>query len=321
MIYFCRLNNLAVNMQKIKVFGHKMPDTDSICSAIAYSWYLNEIKDMPAIACRLGKVNKETEYVLKRFDFTSPTLIEKVDEYDDVVIVDTNNPDELIDLDGSTVLEVLDHHKLVGGIDSDEPINFTLRKTCSTASVIYLKLKNRNIWNIPRNILGLLLAAIVSDSVNFTSPTTTPIDREIAREIAQAIHIDINKLALEMFTAKSDVNDLSAEEMIYSDSKVYDGENGKIRVSVIETLFPDSILAKEDSIAQKLIEIKKEEKLADIFFFVVDLNNNQSVLISNCPIQKSKIREAFEVKNIANRTLLPGIISRKKQIVPVVSKF
>lgn len=307
-------------MRTIKVFGHKSPDTDSICSAIIYAWYLNEIKQQPATPCRLGKINKETEYVLKRFGFSKPRLLTKVDNQDRVVVVDTNNPDELIDLDGAQLLEVLDHHKLSGGIETIDPVNFTLRKTASTATVIYLRFNSRNIYHYPREIAGLMLAAIISDSIKFTSPTTTDTDVYVAKKIAKKYNFDIDELAEKMFEAKSSISNLSDEEIVLLDSKVYRLNNKHYRISVVEITDSEKILSRKDGINSAIKRIKKEQDLDELFVFAVDILKKEALLINEDKHSKDIIREAYTIEiETGNGVLLPGVISRKRQIIPALA--
>lgn len=307
-------------MKTIKIFGHKAPDTDSICSAIIYAWYLNNIRQRPASPCRLGEINPETEFVLKKFGYQKPRLLEAVEKDDRIIIVDTNNLDELIDLGNSVILEVIDHHKLSGGINTIDPINFTLRKTCSTASVIYLNLNARGIKDIPREIAGLIISAIISDSVNFTSPTTTEVDVTIAKKLARKFKINTKQLAEEMFDAKSNLSKYTAEEIVTLDSKVFDIKDKKYRISVVETNKPESVLSKRGDL-QKAINMKwRKEKVDAFLFFIVDILKKESLLLNEDDFSKNIIREAFTIeKETEDGVLLPGVISRKKQIIPALA--
>ncbi len=307
-------------MKTIKVFGHKAPDTDSICSAIVYAWYLNDIRKRPASPRRLGEINPETEFVLKEFDFQKPRLLTEVNKDDRLIVVDTNNLDELIDLNGATLMEVLDHHKLTGGIRTVDPINFTLRKTASTASIIYLRLIERGITKFPREIAGLILASIISDSVNFTSPTTTQVDIDVAKKLTRRYKLDKDELAEKMFDAKSNISKYSADEIAVLDSKVYDIDKKKYRISVLETNKPESILERAQEIRKEIERKKRKEKIDAFLLFIVDILKKESILLNDDEDSKNLVREAFTIeKETEKGLLLPGVISRKKQIVPALA--
>ncbi len=305
-------------MLKIKVFGHKAPDTDSVVSAIAYAWYLDEIKKQPAMAYVLGEINKETSYVLDRFGFEAPPILDKVVAEDKIVLVDTNNPDELLDtIKDAHLLEIVDHHKLVGGISTAHPISITMRPMASTASLIYT-LINPELHNLSKEMAGLMLSAILSDTLEFRSPTTTDEDKEIAEELARLAEVDMSELASEMFKMKSDISHLDAEGLITMDSKVFDIHGKQIRVSVIETTDTTPALAMKDDIKKGMVSHAESNGLADVLVFVVDILNEEATLIVATDEAKSLAEKAFNVKIENDTVVLPGVVSRKKQIIPAL---
>lgn len=303
-------------MEEIKVFGHKSPDTDSIVSAIVFAWYLNEIKNRPTKPYRLGELNRETKYVLKRFEFTTPRLISRLKDRDNVVIVDTNNPKELIDLGNAQILEILDHHKLTGGINSIEPLNITIRRTASAATVVYLRMKDRGTKAFPRKIAGLILAGIISDSANFTSPVTTDTDIKVAKRLAKKYDFDIEKLAYEMFEHKSNLSRLSARKVALSDSKLYDLNGRIVRICIVETTKPELVFRRESDLKEELIKLRNMENLNEIYLFVFDLINKQAILIAPDSEMEEIVKSKFKTTEVKGRTILPGVLSRKKQLVP-----
>ena len=157
----------------IQVFGHKAPDTDATGSAIIWSWYLNEIKDQAAAPKLLGKPNSEAAFVLQRWGFDQPEIIVDVNEGDDVIIVDTNNPAELpASINFANILEIIDHHMLVGGIRTKCPINITMRPLACTATIM-ADMMASDLTKAPEAIKGIMLSCILSDTLEFRSPTTT----------------------------------------------------------------------------------------------------------------------------------------------------
>lgn len=301
----------------IKVFGHKVPDTDTVVSAIAYAWYLTEVKNTNAQAYVLGDLNKETAYVLEKFNIDTPEKLDALDEKDQVVIVDTNNPDELPDdLSKASLLEIIDHHKLTGGITTSTPLSITMRPMASTASLIYT-IANPELHKMPTNIAGLLLSGILSDTLKFRSPTTTDEDVEIAKELAKIANVDIDEYAENMFAKKSDISDLSPDDIILMDSKVYEIKNNKkARLSVIETTNPETVLAIKNDIKKAILENINKENLDEMFFYVIDILNEESTLIVTSESAKQIAEESYGVQIQDDSVKLPGMVSRKKQLLP-----
>lgn len=307
-------------MNRIKVFGHKSPDTDSIVSAIVFAWYLTNVKNQNAKPYRLGEINKETQYVLNRFGVPTPRLLSKVKDGDKIVIVDTNNPRELIDISNAQVLEVLDHHKLTGGLNySLEPFNVTIRRTAAAATVVYLRMRGRGVRIYPREIAGLLLAGIISDSVNFTSPVTTDTDIKIGKRLAEEYNFDTDELADQMFEHKSQLGRLPTRKIVLCDSKMYDLRGKRIRVSIIETTKPDLVYRRENDLKQELAKIKQQESLDEIYLFVFDINEENAVLIAPDTETEQEVQKRFKTEIKKGRIVLPGIMSRKKQVIPKLS--
>jgi len=306
-------------MDQIKVFGHIAPDTDTVCSAIVYAWYLTNIKGVLAKAYRLGELNKETEYVLKWAGVDVPEFLEKLEKDDRVAIVDTNNAEELIDLSGVEIDSIVDHHKLAGNISTAAPVEVTIRPVACTASIIY-SLADALSEEMPEEILKLILAAIISDTLMFRSPTTTDFDKEIAEVIASELGIDIKELSEKMFAAKSDLSGMSAKDLVLVDSKVIDLEDKKYRISVLETTKPNNALEMKDDIKVAMKEIAAEEGLDDVFFFVIDILNEDATLIVSTDSAKAKAENSFGVAIEDDKVILPGVVSRKKQIIPALSK-
>jgi len=302
--------------EPIKIFGHKVPDTDATVSAIAYAWYYTHINEQPATPYILGELNNETRYVLDHFGVATPAILGELSEGDRVVIVDTNNMHELpSDMHQAELIEIIDHHKLTGGIETSTPITITLRPMASTASLIYTLL-NPELHEIPREIAGIMLAGILSDTLEFRSPTTTDEDRAIAESLAQIADTDIHTLAEGMFAAKSDISSLSVEDLIMMDSKVFDIKGKKLRVSVIETMSPAGALAQTDAIKSGIAShVSEHDDVDEVLLFVIDILNEQATPIIATDTAREILHHAFE-QEINDDTILKGVVSRKKQIIP-----
>ncbi|MGB0904172.1 MAG: DHH family phosphoesterase, partial [Mangrovicoccus sp.] len=231
----------------IKVFGHQAPDTDSTGSPLIWAWYLSEIKGTPAEAKLLGEPNTEAAFVLEKWGFDKPEIIEGVGEGDPVIIVDTNNPGELPEnINDADIQAIIDHHKLVGGLETKGPIDITVRPLACTATIMY-DLMGDDAEKMPDNIKGAMLSCILSDTLEFRSPTTTDVDKALAEKLASELNITIGTYAGEMFAAKSDVSAFSDAELIRMDSKKYEVGGTNFRVSVLETTAPEIPLDRKAS--------------------------------------------------------------------------
>ena len=299
----------------IKVFGHLSPDTDATGSAIVWAWYLAEKTGKQATPYVLGELNKETQFVLSRFEVETPALLESVSPEDEVVIVDTNNPQELFDnINETNVLEIIDHHKLTGGIETAGPATVTMRPLASTASVIYDLIGDTQ---LPNHIAGILLSCVLSDTLEFRSPTTTPHDKDIAEKLADQLGVTIKDYAAEMFAAKSDISDFTDSGLVKLDSKKYAVGDTNFRVSVIETTNPAVVLERKAGIATAINEIiATEADVDEVLFFVVDILKEEATVFTYNDRVKNVIEQSFAVTVESDTEVLPGIVSRKKQILP-----
>jgi manganese-dependent inorganic pyrophosphatase len=301
----------------IKVFGHLSPDTDCTGSAIVYAWYLSERTGKEATPYVLGELNKETQFVLSRWNVETPALLESVQAGDDVVIVDTNNPQELFtNINETNILQIIDHHKLVGGIETPEPPTVTMRPLASTASVIYSLMGD---IELPEHVAGILLSCILSDTLEFRSPTTTPHDVDIAQKLAAQLGITMADYAAELFAAKSDISDFTDSGLVKLDSKKYGIGDMNFRVSVIETTDVQTVLDRKAGIVDAIEAIKAAESDVDeVLFFAIDILNEAATVFTYNDEVKRIIEQSFAVTVESDTETLPGIVSRKKQILPML---
>lgn len=303
----------------VKVFGHISPDTDATGSAIIWAWYLNTHTPIEATAYVLGTLNSETQFVLNHWNVETPALLESVTENDSVVIVDTNNPQELPEnINAANIIEIIDHHKLVGGLETQNPITITMRPLASTASVMYDLLALHQ-EDLPKNIAGLILSCILSDTLEFRSPTTTPHDKYIAEKIAGELGITISEYASAMFEAKSDISSFTDAGLVKLDSKKFEVGNKNFRVSVVETTSPATVLERKAGIIKAIQEtITEEGDIDDVLFFIVDILNEEAIVLTYSDLSKQVIASSFGVSVESDTEVLPGIVSRKKQILPAL---
>ena len=300
----------------IKVFGHKAPDTDSTGSAIIWAWYLNEIKGQAAQAVLLGSPNTEAAFVTQRWGFAAPEIIADVQSNAPVVIVDTNNPAELpSNINQADILAIIDHHKLVGGLETQGPISITIRPLACTATIMH-DLMGDDAAQMPKPIKGVMLSCILSDTLAFRSPTTTAQDEALAESLAADLDLSLADYAADMFAAKSDVSAFSDAELLRMDSKEYTVSGRKFRVSVLETTSPTTVLDRKASLMEAMPSVAQEDEVDHVLLFVVDiLNEEATMLIPNATAQ-TLAEKSFGATVTGDSVVLPGIMSRKKQIIP-----
>lgn len=305
-------------MSKVFVLGHKNPDTDSICSAISYAYLKNQL-GMDAEPIRLGEVNNETAYALQKFAFEQPRLVERVSaEVSQVILVDHNERQQsAVDIADVQVIEVIDHHR-IANFETADPLYFRAEPVGCTTTIL-LKLFKEHGVEIPANIAGLMLSAIISDSLLFKSPTCTEQDVQAARELAEIAGVDAAEYGLAMLKAGADLSNKTLEDLMSLDSKEFEAGDHRFEVAQVNAIDVSEVTSR-----QKEIEVLMNEKIArknlDLFVFVVtDILNNDSVAIV-LGSRSGIIEGAFQSSVVDNRVLLPGVVSRKKQIVPVITE-
>ena len=304
----------------IKVFGHKAPDTDATGSAIIWSWYVNEVRGQHAAAFVQDEPNAEAKFVLERWNFVCPALLGEVKAGEDVAIVDTNNPAELPDgINSTNIVSVIDHHLIAGGLQTIQPIEFVVRPVAATATVM-AGVMGDALDGAPESIKGVMLSCIISDTLEFRSPTTTNEDRDLAHRLATELGLGISDHAAELFAAKSDVSHLSASELLRLDSKIYDTSKGKFRITVLETTSPSGLLERRDELIGNMARVASEDGVEEILVFVIDILGKEATLIIPNDKVRSTAESAFGVTSMKDMVVLPGVVSRKKQIVPALQR-
>jgi len=302
----------------IKVFGHKAPDTDATCSPIIWAWYLTEVKATPATPHLLGEPNTEAAFVLKRWNLAKPTLIADVTPGEDVVIVDTNNPAELPpSINDANILAIIDHHMLAGGIKTRTPIDITVRPLACTATVMF-DLMGDAAARMPEAIKCAMLSCILSDTLEFRSPTTTPHDRAVAEALAHGLGISIPDYAAELFAAKSDVSAFSDAALLRMDSKEYEVAGKQLRVSVLETTAPKVVLDRKAALMAAMPAVAAEDGADQVLLFVIDILREEATLLVPNDLVKALAEASFGVKVTGDSVVIPGLMSRKKQIIPAL---
>jgi len=298
--------------------GHKNPDTDSIMSALIYA-YLKQQHGMNAEPVRLGNISKETAFALDYFGVEAPRLIEKAKpEVDKVILVDHNECQQSVDdIADVQIIEVIDHHR-IANFETEGPLYFRSEPVGCSATIINKMFKENNV-DIPKEIAGLMVSAIVSDSLLFKSPTFTEEDRAAALELAEIAQVDIETYGLDMLKAGADLSDKTAEELIGLDSKEFGMGDYKVEVAQVNAVDVNDILSRQEAL-EEAMKATIDQKGLDLFALVTtDILNSNSVVLA-LGEQAANVEKAFDVTLENNTALLEGVVSRKKQIIPQLTE-
>ena len=305
-------------MGKTLIFGHKNPDTDSICSALAYADLKTKI-GVDVEAVRLGSVSGETQFALDAFAMSAPRLVESVAaEASQVILVDHNERQQSAsDIDKVTIAEVIDHHR-IANFETVGPLYYRAEPVGCTSTIVLKMFKESGVAVSPQ-IGGLMLSAIISDTLLLKSPTCTPEDVVAAHELAAIAGVDLHVYGLKLLKAGASLLDRSIPQILSTDSKEFSMGSAKVEIAQVTAVDVDDVLARQDEVEAALRDIIAAKGL-DLFLFVVtDILNNDSVAVAMGP-QASAVETAYGVTLENNRALLAGVVSRKLQIVPVLTE-
>ncbi|WP_145029202.1 manganese-dependent inorganic pyrophosphatase [Paenibacillus sp. Y412MC10] len=305
-------------MAKTLIFGHKNPDTDTITSAIVYSYLKNKLGHNTE-PVRLGAVNGETQFALDYFKAEAPRQVETVaNEASEVILVDHNERQQSAsDIDQVRVSEVIDHHR-IANFETSHPLYFRAEPVGCTATILNKLFKEKGVEVTPQ-IAGLMVSAIVSDTLLLKSPTCTEEDVAAARELADIAGVNLEQYGLDMLKAGADVSSKTIAELISLDAKEFQMGSSKVEIAQVNTVDPNDVLNRQAELEDALNAIISEKGL-DLFVFVVtDILNNDSVALA---LGKSTaaVETAYSVKLENNTAVLKGVVSRKSQIVPVLTE-
>ncbi|PFG13748.1 manganese-dependent inorganic pyrophosphatase [Bacillus sp. es.036] len=305
-------------MEKVLIFGHKNPDTDTITSALVYADLKSKL-GMDVEPVRLGAVNGETQYALDQFNVEAPRMVQTVsNEASTVILVDHNERQQSAeDIERVRILEVIDHHR-IANFETADPVYYRAEPVGCTATILNKLYKENNI-QIDKNIAGLMLSAIISDSLLFKSPTCTEEDIAAARELAGIAGVDAETFGLEMLKAGADMSSKTPAELISLDAKEFGMGPAKVEVAQVNVVDTLDVLARQDVVEEEMRRTIEAKEL-DLFLLVVTdiLTNNSTVLALGK--QAGQVEKAFNVTLIENLAVLEGVVSRKKQIVPVLTE-
>ncbi|MGX6977708.1 manganese-dependent inorganic pyrophosphatase [Vagococcus elongatus] len=301
-------------MSKILVFGHQNPDTDTIASAISFAYLQNQL-GVEAEAVALGEMNEETAFALKEFGVAPLRIIKTAkNETDHVMLVDHNEAQQSVaDIKEVEVLSVVDHHR-IANFETANPLYYRAEPVGCTNTIIYKLFKEHNI-EIPKKIAGLMLSAIISDTLLFKSPTSTEEDKKVAEILAEIAEIDMETYGLEMLKAGTNLSTKTEKELLDMDAKSFNMGEKVVRIGQVNTVDVDEVLLRQSALEEAMGEQNKENNY-DLFVLIITdiLSSNSVALVAGEP--KEKVEQAFSVTLENNTALLPGVVSRKKQVVP-----
>ena len=308
-------------MSDVKTFvaGHKSPDTDSICSAISYANLLTQM-GTPATPVCAGDANKETKYALEHFGFEHPQIVTNWEEFapngGDLYLTDHNESKQIIDgYKSMNMCGVIDHHR-IGDFETDGPV-FIRMEPVGCTNTILTKLYIENNQEIPKNIAGLMLSAIISDTVLFRSPTCTETDKEMAHKLAAIAGVDIESYGLEMLKAGADISDLTNDEIVRTDMKEFSEAGQTISIGQISVMDTTDVLAKQAELVAALEALRTANGYAASYIMVTNILDESTTLIYSGDVE-SVVVNAFGKDAKDNAVFLPNTMSRKKQIVPPI---
>ncbi|MBC6695421.1 manganese-dependent inorganic pyrophosphatase [Terrisporobacter mayombei] len=290
------------------VFGHKSPDTDSVCSAISLAYLKNKL-GVDAKAYALEEPRKEAKFVLDYFKVELPEVLDPTKiKGQDVVLVDHNEIAQTADgIEEANIVEIVDHHK-IGNLSTDIPISVRIMPVGCTCTIVYNLFKENNV-DVPYEIAGLLISAILSDTLIFRSPTTTELDKQAVYELAEIAKVDYEAYGMEMFKAGTSLDGFSIEEIVNMDFKEFNMSGKRVGIGQVMTLDIDSILSKEAD----FLDYINATEFDMVVLAITDIIKEGSYLIYKG--EDKVISEAFNV-TATQGVFAEGLVSRKKQLVP-----
>lgn len=299
------------------VFGHKNPDTDSVCAAIALADLKKKLGEDIAPAIQ-GELNPESKFVLDKFGVAAPAVVTSY-AGKDVYLVDhsdlTQSPD---DLKEANILGIVDHHKL-GDVTTGQPLECWIWPVGCTCTVISRMYKYLGV-EIPKDVAGIMLCAILSDTVIFKSATCTDEDKAVCAELSEICgESDLEALGIEMFKVKSAVEGTPIRELVFRDYKDFNMSGKGVGVGQLELVDLSIVDGIKADLEKDIKDLKAEKGHHSVLLMLTDIMKEGTELLVASD-DESVVAKAFGVAPKDGKAWLPGIMSRKKQIVPDLEK-
>ena len=306
-------------MSKVFVFGHQNPDSDAIGSSYGYA-YLKRQLGVDAEAVALGTPNEETSFVLDYFGVEAPRVVESAQSEDvnQVILTDHNEFQQSIsDIKDVEVIEVVDHHR-VANFETANPLMMRLEPVGSASSIVYRMFKENNV-EIPKDVAGLLLSGLISDTLLLKSPTTHASDPAVAEELARLAGVNLEEYGLAMLKAGTNLSSKSAGELIDIDAKTFELNGNQVRVAQVNTVDIADVLSRQEEIEEAITNSIKSNGYSDFVLMITDILNSNSEILA-LGSNTDKVENAFDFVLENNHAFLEGAVSRKKQVVPQLTE-
>ncbi|MGO3050792.1 manganese-dependent inorganic pyrophosphatase [Staphylococcus casei] len=305
-------------MAKTYIFGHKNPDTDAISSAIIMADFEQQTGNTEATPYRLGEVGPETQFALDQFKVDAPELLNDNLADQNVILVDHNEFQQSADsIADATIQHVVDHHR-ISNFETAAPLYYRAEPVGCTATILYKMYKERG-FEISPKIAGLMISAIISDSLLFKSPTCTEEDVQAAEALKTIADVDLESYGLEMLKAGASTSNKSATDLLTMDAKSFNMGDYTTRIGQVNAVDIDEVFERQEELEKEMLETSANEKY-DLFVLVVtDIINSNSKILVVGP-EKDKVGIAFNVELNNGTAFLPGVVSRKKQVVPQITE-
>lgn len=306
-------------MSKVFVFGHQNPDSDAIGSSYGYA-YLKRQLGVDAEAVALGTPNEETAFVLDYFGVEAPRVVESAlsEEVNQVILTDHNEFQQSIsDIKDVEVIEVVDHHR-VANFETANPLMMRLEPVGSASSIVYRMFKENNV-EVPKEVAGLLLSGLISDTLLLKSPTTHASDPAVAAELAEIAGVNLEEYGLAMLKAGTNLSSKSAEELIDIDAKTFELNGNQVRVAQVNTVDISDVLSRQEEIEEAINNSIKSNGYSDFVLMITDILNSNSEILA-LGSNTDKVENAFDFVLENNHAFLEGAVSRKKQVVPQLTE-
>ncbi|HFH9839923.1 TPA: manganese-dependent inorganic pyrophosphatase [Streptococcus suis] len=303
-------------MSKFLVFGHQNPDTDAIASSYGWAHLEREVFGRDAEAVALGTPNEETAFALDYFGVTAPRVVEsaKAEGVSQVILTDHNEFQQSIaDIKDVEVVAVIDHHR-VANFETANPLYMRLEPVGSASSIVYRAFKENGVTP-PKEVAGLLLSGLISDTLLLKSPTTHATDPQVAAELAEIAGVNLEEYGLALLKAGTNLASKSAEELIDIDAKTFGLNGNDVRVAQVNTVDIAEVLERQAEIEAAMTAASAANGYSDFVLMITDIVNSNSEILA-LGSNMDKVEAAFNFKLENNHAFLAGAVSRKKQVVP-----
>ncbi|MDS0297232.1 manganese-dependent inorganic pyrophosphatase [Halogeometricum sp. S1BR25-6] len=295
------------------VIGHRKPDTDTVCAALAYAELKREQGEEGVSPARAGNPNPETEFVLDYWDVEPPALLEDA-AGTQVILVDHNEYSQTVSgAREAEIVEIVDHHR-IGDVETSAPIPFRNEPVGSTATILVGLFDEAGV-TIDARTAGLLLSGLLSDTVVLRSPTTTERDRTVAERLAETAGVDVEEYGQKLLAHKSKLGEKIPREMVLGDFKEFEFGSGRVGIGQVETVEPSVVLDRREAVFDAMDDVVSERGYDALLLLVTDLLEEEStVLVAGDEI--ATVESGLGATFSDREAFLPGVMSRKKQVVP-----